>query len=195
MIYFTDKISLWFVQNNLIASHNLDVFKYCLYRVLSKICFYTSVFIVSIVLFRDNLLQSVTFITTLMLLRTRTGGYHLNNADLCMVCSILLYIAGVYTSEYMVSNFSNSLLLILSLSSLMAIAKLAPINHPNLRLSKKEYSAMKVIVYRICICLSLVIVLLFILKLDIFYYTCCAIIVDIILIIAAKIAKQELKIK
>ena len=134
MIYFTDKISLWFVQNNLIASYNLDVFKYYLYRALSKICFYTSVFIVSIVLFRDNLLQSVAFITTLMLLRTRTGGYHLNNADLCIVCSILLYIAGVYTSEYMVSKFSNSLLLILSLSSLMAIAKLAQINHHNLNL-------------------------------------------------------------
>ena len=138
----------------------------------------------------------VVYSLALILFRKYTGGFHLNNADICFIASIMLVLGCVSISDYLASYFNESLYFFLFLISitLWSIIKMAPINHPNMRLNQREYNALCKKLKVISTYTFFVSAIFYFLNFKAIIYIFIALITDLVLIILAKISHQEIAI-
>lgn len=153
------------------------------------------VYILTIILgiFINCFWEMFIFISFIIVLRGYTGGYHLHNSESCIIGTVIIS----FISTLIASNLKdrNSILFVSSLlfMSSACIYNLAPINHPNLCLTKEELKVCSKFSKQF-LGVELIIILLLIvfnIRTSIIISACFAIIVVAILMIIAKIKKQE----
>lgn len=189
MIYLSELLTNYLV-GDIETKYDKVAYFYIIYKVLSSILFWFVIF--SITLFSKNYYY-VVYSLILILFRKYTGGFHLNNADICFIASIMLVLGCVSISDYLASYFNESLYFFLFLISitLWAIIKMAPINHPNMHLNQKEYDALHKRIKEIALYTIIFSIVLCLFNSKCLIYVFSAVHTDLILIIAAKIYKQE----
>ena len=188
MIYLSELLTNYLV-GDIETKYDKVAYFYIIYKVLSSILFWFV--ILSITLFSKNYYY-VVYSLILILFRKYTGGF-LNNADICFIASIMLVLGCVSISDYLASYFNESLYFFLFLISitLWAIIKMAPINHPNMHLNQKEYDALHKRIKEIALYTIIFSIVLCLFNSKCLIYVFSAVHTDLILIIAAKIYKQE----
>ncbi|MFI3212886.1 MAG: accessory gene regulator B family protein [Eubacteriales bacterium] len=120
----------------------------CLISLCSNI-----VVVIGIGILFHKLLESILFLVVIMLVRSYTGGFH---AKTCLICNVILGMHCIGTlciSTYIINDFNICRILIWIMMSIFSVATffLAPMEHPNKKLSvsAKKYNK------RICLILIL----------------------------------------
>jgi len=190
--YITDLL----VINNIIPTEKKEVYLYHIYIKLSKFAFIIISLLISYVYF--DIINSLIFLYIFLRLRSLSGGFHLNNSFLCFISSILLVISGNILATNIINIFdsflSRTMLFLLVLIICHISVSIAPINHPNLKLTLKEALALKQKLKIVIIRISIISTILLIFNSDYFIIIQTAITFNFSLMIVAKVFRQETKL-
>lgn len=176
---------------NIIGNDKKEYYEYVLIIMLEKWITILSIIVISICL--KNIFSTILFLFFFLTLRKRTGGFHMNTFLQCYLTSIAVYIVIIYLSTIMV-NYMN-VIYVLTGCAMVVIGSIGTVNHPNLALNSNELQEAKKSARYLAVFEGLIMmagVLFNIAEL----YLCCmaiAIILCAILMIIAKILRQEVK--
>lgn len=189
MISVCEKITDFLIKIDCIPYDGKDAYMYAVYGLVSDFLFWS--IIVALAIMGKNI-NYLVFTYTVMTFRKYTGGFHLDNANICFVFSLLAVVAGVKVAGITSNIFTDlQFLPLLTASILFVIVKMSPVNHPNLHLSQKEFLIMKNKVCKISIITFVILFLMCIIKSETAYCIFSALALDFILIILAKVFNQE----
>lgn len=173
------------------SDENKELYIYGFQIIVSKGLTYIVLLLLGIVFGR--IFEMLFFISFALLLRGYTGGYHLHNSLGCFISTIAISIISIFIAVNMKIQVAVILIPILLFLSSVCIFIFAPINHPNLRLTKQETKKCRMLSRRYLILeLSFVLLLLILhAKESIIISASLAITFVAITMIIAKIIKQE----
>lgn len=193
MIKICEYVTDWLLSEEKDNQKKRSLYLYVVHRYVSTISFSLVIGFISLFLFRS--VMPVVFSVFLVTLRKYSGGYHLNNADVCFINSIFIAIIAYYISRWLANSYGDSGLIffIISVAMLAVIVALSPVNHPNLHLTKNEAKAMKMHIAKISAIISAVMAVSAAVKSEMLFPIFVAIMTDFILIAAAKLTHQETK--
>ena len=159
--------------------------------ILGKTLTYIILFVIGSVL--NLFFEMLVFISFVIFLRGQTGGYHLNNSFGCIFCTTAISIFSILLANNIKYQFAISVLPVLVFISILVICIYSPINHPNLLLNKQEARrcAKCSMLFTGIELLIVTLLILFRAKESIIISACLGIVVVAILMIVAKIIKQE----
>jgi len=151
--------------------------------------------IVLLAVIYKQIIPTLCFTSFFFSLRKRTGGYHANKFWQCYLGTVLTYVMIIKMGMVLSKNliFLYGLLFI----SVVLIAVIGTVNHPNMDMEREELRESKKAA-RLLTLLDIVIILLLIaLGIDEIYitYISMAIILCATLLCLAKIIKQEVRVK
>lgn len=186
----SNNITNYLITENYIKSEKQT---WCIYLIEKKLIQYTALSITMLIgsiffSFYECLLFTIFFTT----LRKYAGGYHAKSPSVCIISSIFLLLICIYFSRLLV-RCNIIFVLVASIISFTLLFLFAPINHPNMHYSLKEYIAVK---NRLHFILNIYIAILLISYLyfkTIFRCLLIAIIAVTFTVLIAKILKQEVK--
>ena len=178
---------------NVDTKYNKEVYYYVVFKGLSTALFWAMLLLG--VLLTKNYYYAI-YSVVLTSFRKYTGGFHLNNANICLITSVALVFTAVPITGWVVAQFDISLHLIifLILITLLGITKLAPVNHPNMALSEAEAKRLKEKVKSLSLYVAGISAVMYILNLNCIIYVFAAVLTDFVLIILAKIAHQDMEL-
>lgn len=188
----TEKLVLQMQKNNLISPLESEQYKYVLLALSES--FITIVTILFLGMFLGQVIPTICFLFFFLSLRKRTGGYHLGKFWQCYFGTAILYVAVVG----FVKLFSEKtiILYIILFCSAVLIEVIGTVNHPNMDMDYLELRGAKKAA-RLTVLLELMVILIFeLLKVDRIYinYMSMAIILCAILLLLAKLLKQERRV-
>lgn len=139
--------------------------------------------------------EIMVFISFVLLLRGYTGGYHLHSSLGCIISTMAISLFSILIAVSLKTWFEITIICILLLLSSICICILAPINHPNLQLTKQEIRQCNKFSRQFLgiELLSILLFTVFHVRTTIIISACLAIIFVAILMLIAKIIKQEVK--
>ena len=150
------KITSKFIEDKIIFSSNLEIFKYGLLLIISSLKIFAIIFIFSIIFGKVAL--STAFSICFFIIRSLCGGYHCSNSKRCFITSILIYFIFVLCSYLPITALEN-FNYIASVIGTVSIIIFAPIESKNNKVSLKRKKKCKVI--SVCICVFHIAFLIF----------------------------------
>lgn len=143
--------------------------------------------------FLKNMISTVGFLIFFFSLRKRTGGYHAKTFLRCYITTLITYGLVVFFCQK-VSLYNQIHWLLLMLAG-MAIVIIGSVNHPNMHWDKNEFLEMKKAARWMFLLELCIVIFLKYLKIDtiLISYLSTAIILCGILLLVAKILRQEVK--
>lgn len=138
MTTLINAIVCYCIQNQIILPGQETWFRYGLEKRISGIYVLLPCAILALIL--SDLWTASSFLVSFYYLRSRTGGYHAHTPFLCLCSSILLLLLFFLV---LLPILNTTLIIVLIVISLIIVFVLAPINHPNMHLSRDEYQACK----------------------------------------------------
>ncbi|BCN32778.1 accessory gene regulator ArgB-like protein [Anaeromicropila herbilytica] len=96
----TNSITSYLISNKAAKEEDRDVYKYGLAILLYNI--FLVLFIVVLSFFLHNVIATILFIATLIIMRKYTGGHHANSRVKCFTTTVI-----IYTLTVIVNNFQN----------------------------------------------------------------------------------------
>lgn len=177
--------------NNIIEKDRSDEYLYYITVLVEKTIVYC-VLTIQLFLLKKPI-EGFIFLCCLMLLRRTTGGYHADCFLKCFMGSVLLVLLSVMAVTPFLMEYKYIALIALVVS-VMIIYLFAPVNHPNLNLNKKEWTQNRKLSRLILLIQLLVICLGFLYNRVWQWNMVTAIVICAILILAAKLLGQEVKI-
>ena len=180
-------ITDYLIEKQLINSNKKE---WCVYWVQKKILSLVSCLIFfAIAMYNHNAVETFVFVISLMLLRKRTGGYHANSWQICILLSSLLVFIMPYGLD-LISNRGFTLFTIVM--SFYIIQRFAPVNHPAMHMNVKECEeSRKLALKTFWVLLTVSILLLTVGKNILSYCIVLAMFCDSVFIVLAKILRQE----
>lgn len=147
--YLCDKI----IKNDIESEDMKEQLVYGLQILYGKILSYS--FFLLFTIFSGKYIQGLLFLIVFLNIRKYTGGFHFENEKICFVFSMILYC--IILNISFSNEFNLFELQICTILPLIIIFALAPLNHPNLALSKyeifiSEKFIRKIIVFVFIIC-------------------------------------------
>ena len=169
---------------------NPDKKEWCVYWVQKKMLSLVSCLIFfAIAMYNRNAVETFVFVTSFMLLRKRTGGYHANSWQICILLSSLLVLVMPYGLD-LISGRGFALFTIVM--SFYIIQRFAPVNHPAMHMNVKECEESKKLALKtFWVLLMISILLLTVGKNILSYCIVLAMFCDSAFIVLAKILRQE----
>ena len=186
--YITD----YMIQHNIESEDERELCIYSYECLLSKV-FGNGIFIVMGILL-NRFVPTLLFMLGFLGLRERTGGFHMKSRKSCVLVSVIAYLMMIYLGErsFINTGLSKGLIILLSV---FIILLYAPVNHPNLNLSKEEIRQSRLLsIVRLGILLICIVIIdrVTFLKMDTVYLVL-GIGLDALGIILAKMKKQEVR--
>lgn len=167
--------------------------RYGLENTLSQVFSFSLIFIIAI--FLNVVIEVLVFTVIFLPLRKRAGGFHFENDLVCSAVSIVLCFGSVFLAKQIAhsSYVAVGISLIIALLGEIVIIIFAPIRHPKLHLVKSEIVKLKKSTRIICIVISSLLLIAFLLPIpkDYIVVANAAIISVAALTIFAKLLKQE----
>lgn len=180
------------INNNIIESKMEQEYFYALEVFFEKLIIYISILIISVYL--DLLIPTLIFLVFFCGLRSRTGGYHLNTYLKCFIGTVGIYVMFAKWLYPWLDKNINYIFLILFFS-LVFIFVIGAVNHPNINWSKTELEetkkASRVMLFLQCI--SIISFTVLGVHKDCIIFATLGVMLCAILLIAAKICKQEVR--
>ncbi len=159
------KVTQYFIIKNIVTEKQREICEYILHTWLIKSVFMIIAF--SIAIINNSVIETSLFLFVTLSLRRRTGGYHANSEIACFIISTVTTIISVEYLAFFISEMQFEYIFLIYLISVFVLFRFAPINHPNMNMSKKEMSAHKMKMKSQIIIISLVIIIMIILNKDI----------------------------
>jgi accessory gene regulator B len=176
------------IENEVIDPIESEYYSYRIITLIESIITVFTILVISIILNKSDL--AVFFLLSFMALRRQTGGFHLDSFVKCYIFSVLFSVAEIICIEFIQIN---TLSLTITVLSGLVIMVVGCVNHPNLDFNESELVIMKkraritaLFEFLILIALSL-----FNIREDIIASIELAIILCSILIVLAKLLRQE----
>lgn len=133
------KIDKYLCNVGIITNSDTELISYGVYLLLGNIA--SVFFIVLGGLFHKSIIEGLVFLVAFNLVRTKAGGFHLENGNMCFLISMayLLLIPTLIRKIHVPLFILNSL----SLITVVLIAVIAPIDTKNRKLSDKAKKKLK----------------------------------------------------
>lgn len=128
-----DKIEKLFI-NKKIEISDMELFQYGLRRLFTNAIVITNIIVISAIL--HTTISTMILLSTMLYLRSKTGGYHFDDSRKCFLFSIIIPI--ILGWEFQVIDVSKRILLSCSIIASLLTVLLAPIDHPNRKLDENE---------------------------------------------------------
>ena len=186
MVNVAINITDYLIEKQLINSNKKE---WCVYWVQKKILSLVSCLIFFAIAMYNHAVETFVFVISLTLLRKRTGGYHANSLQVCILLSSLLVLVMPYGVD-LISNKGFALFTVVT--SLYIIQRFAPVNHPAMHMNVKECEeSRKLALKTFWVLLTVSILLLTVGKNILSYCIVLAMFCDSVFIVLAKILRQE----
>lgn len=190
MYHVASAITKSLIENGIASEDREEEYLYGVEVMLEKVISYGSLLLLGI--FLEQFIPTVLYISFFIVLRERTGGYHVASYARCYAITITIYII---CSKVVVPIFiiDNSIMFTFMGISVIAIILLAPINHPNLNLNLDEIIRCKKELRWILFLEVASILFAFYFRINLVYiaFSVMGIVVCATLLTIAKITKQE----
>ena len=160
-----EKITSFLVYNKTIESREFEMYVYGFETLIAFIVNISVILAIGIIF--DKFMQTILFLSCYCPIRQFSGGYHADNYKKCLVVFIKIYLVNILMISFISNRNLDGIILIGTFISYLGIWRLAPIEHRNNPLSKKEINHYKNIV-RVLISIVLVLVSIGI-KVDVIY--------------------------
>lgn len=185
--YITDRI----IAEKLISDDLRDWYIYSYLRIIETFISIGTVLTLS--LFIGNTMPTVLFLLFFIVLRSRTGGFHCNEFWQCYLFSNLVYIVISLIEPFIREN--NVAMWALTAISSIVIFLIGTVNHPNISYDKEELKRSKTLARGILGIELIIMVSMGTIGIDGIYvsYLAIGIILCAILMLLAKVFKQEVK--
>lgn len=171
------------VKRNVITSEKRDTYIHCNYMLLFSALTWGSLLILGCII--ASLAQTLVFIAFYLPLRICAGGYHASSPQRCYVLSM-----AVFCLLFLVANSIMPplpiLLIVLCLAGGIIFFN-APVDHANHRLTEKQIASCKKMSRIIVAVESIIILVLLLLKWDIALFGLSALLLEMLLLIAARV--------
>lgn len=166
-----------------------NAYQYAMMMLLEKVI--ASVSILIIAYLKRILIPGVLFMFFFFLLRKRTGGFHASTFFKCYVLSILNFYLLTTVDTYSTQNIT--IFRIITLVAVIVIMVIGTVNHPNMQLNKEELMQSKKSARYTVLVEAVGLIMLKCVHIDTLcsVYMSFAIIVCAVLLILAKLIKQE----
>lgn len=145
------------IDKNIISDSDNEIYVYGLQLLIATILKITGLFMIA--LFLGCIKEFIVFLAAFSILRVFAGGYHAQTYLKCFTVTAASMFSIIGLGRYIPSDISINLIVILMISSICLVAKYAPIDNPNKRLTDKEYKAFKKISILIVIIETIVILM------------------------------------
>lgn len=186
------KATGYLIKNEVGKAEDKESYIYGMELIMEKVLTYLALLILA--LYFKLLIPSLLFVTFFVLLRGYTGGYHANTYAGCFVGTILMYLACSQVVAPLLQKNKMFLLPGLIITAII-ILKLAPVNHPNLELNSIEIikcrngtKAMLTVEL-----IAIIVGIIFQIKMEYITFPFLGMVMSAILLIVAKILKQEVE--
>lgn len=161
---------------------------YGLTLIIEKVVAYSVLF--CFILLIGKVTEGLIFLAAFIFLRQTTGGFHAKSVPGCLIGSTLTVFAALQISPVLMQEHEILFAVLLFLSSL-CILVFAPINHPNLMLSKEEKKHLR-FKGKLRLCAELGIVAMgYLLHMRWQQYIMISIIICAVFILLSKLIRQE----
>lgn len=149
-----NKITSFLISNKAIEEKESELYSYA-FSIL--IAFLVNISAILIIAYSLNIFkETVLFLLCYCPIRQFTGGYHADNYKRCLLAFMLLYIVNICFVEFVFYYKLDYLILFEMIMSYIGICFLAPLEHRNNPLSKKELKIFK----RVAVVLASIVVFL-----------------------------------
>lgn len=150
---FANKVTSFLICNKTINDEEYDLYLYAFETLIAFIVNILAILFTGYVL--NRLSETILFLVCYCPIRQFTGGYHADNYKKCLIVFISIYITNIYLVNILSYKKLDFIIIILMFLSYIGICYLAPLEHRNKPLSKKERINYK----RITVCLISVVLL------------------------------------
>ena len=178
------------IQKEILDEEHREEYVYALTTMFEKVIAYSIILIVAILI--GEPLHGMLFAVSFVVLRQTTGGFHAESFLGCLIGSVLTLLVTAKILMPLLQRYTT-VIGILLLLSVLCILCFAPVNHPNLVLTRKERKRHKYL--SICVlCVELGIIGIGEYLQEHFQrYMVTSIIICALFILLAKIIRQEVK--
>lgn len=178
------------IKSNIISEEEQESYIYGLTIWTEKVITFCTLILVLFAI--NKLVPGLILIVSFLLLRERTGGFHLPSFFGCFVGTILLIVLSV-TVIAPVLESNTRIALVLLILSVISILVFTPVNHPNLDLTAKEKRQCRIYSLKVLAIEVVGVLIGYLLDFKSTIYIVIGIVLCALLIIIAKIIGQEVK--
>ncbi|MDU4934528.1 MAG: accessory gene regulator B family protein [Peptostreptococcaceae bacterium] len=139
-----EKVTSFLVCNETIESDEFEIYVYGFETLIAFIVNISVILAISIVF--DKFIQTILFLSCYCPIRQFSGGYHADNYKKCLGIFVKIYLINISIISFISNRNLDGIIIIGTLISYLGIWRLAPIEHRNNPLSKKEINHYKKIV-------------------------------------------------
>ena len=141
----SEDIMFLMIKNKILDIQSYDIYIYAIEIILLNGSIVLTNLLISI--FTGTLYHMLAFVLFFIPLRMLTGGYHCKKSRTCFVCSNIMYIASVFTAQYLEKEYANNVMQIFAIISVIVILIFSPLINPNHPLEKYQVKRSRRIVY------------------------------------------------
>lgn len=127
------------ISENVISEEFREIYIYTFRNTIQELIVCISIMVLS--LLNDMFINTLIFLSTFILLRKRTGGYHAKSFLNCYLLSILSYIIVIKIIYPLFMGVDISFIFVCTTCSVGIIYFIGTINHPNWDLNDIEYKS------------------------------------------------------
>lgn len=176
-------------EERLLCCEMKEHYVYALITMIEKSITITSILCIAVVF--KQLIPMILFLSFFMALRKRTGGFHANSFWQCYLGTLAISVVIIFVCPILV-NYINAIYVLLICSG-MLICLIGTVNHPNMEMDCVELQESKRAARNLLALECMILVAAIILDMYKIYvcYMSVAIILCALLLVLAKILKQE----
>lgn len=179
------------IDKDIIEKKQKENYEYALICQIESFITIGTIVLLAVVIHR--LMPTIFFLVFFLGLRRRIGGFHLDSYGKCYIGTIGVYLFVVFLSGILVEQ--PILMATLFILASLAIVLLGTVNHPNMHMSPVELCRARKLSRSVLILEIMVIGLLLYMNVDVYIaiYAMMGILVCSVLLIIAKLARQEVR--
>lgn len=129
------------IENEIVKENERCFYYYCVEGLIEVVGNLLITLIIGIVL--GKIFETLLFLIIFIPLRSLTGGYHVQNENLCFVLSIALFLEVILSTGYLQKNFDIEWCIRSYIVSLICILMVSPVDCKNKRLSIEKKRKLK----------------------------------------------------
>ena len=132
-----DSLTNYYKIKGYVPLDKVEIYRYGFKLILSDI--FNFFLVISIGFILGETLSGIVFLITLCSIRQYSGGFHAKTFWLCRVSLLITFLCVIYITHFIISMpFIIIIVSLLNMLSITLISILAPVKHPNKRLTHKQ---------------------------------------------------------
>lgn len=152
------RIASYFVKMNVAKEEDEELYIYGLQTILSSV--FSILFIGLLSIIFGKILESIIYLSSFILLRRYTGGYHAKKYWTCFCITVISYIINMVIGHYIIEYGEYLMIYLLFFICIIVIVLLAPIANKNRPIAESQIGHFKKINRCLCIFFTILCVIL-----------------------------------